>query len=295
MARTADVLGQKKVAAECWARAARVTAVIEDRLYDAARGSYALDIRPDGSPTWTETALQAVPLFLGSGNPVRARAYLERLGSKTFSSRWGVRLLPTGDPLFSPRGYHAGTVWPLFTGWAALAEYKAGLGEAAFAHLTANADLASARQRGAFDEALDGLEERSAGVCPDQAWSAAMVVLPFVEGLLGVEADAPAGRLAIRPQLPAAWARLEVEGLRCGESAYDLEIQRRDEVLSITLRRTLGPGLLVTLAPWFPSLPRRVEVDGQAVKPETSGWGVGLRCSVALEAAAEHEVRFVLK
>ena len=295
MARTAEALGYKKVAAECWARAARVTAVIEDRFYDAARGSYALDIRPDGTPTWTETALQAVPLFLGSANPVRARAYLERLGGKTFTTRWGVRLVPTGDPLFSQRGYRAGTVWPLFTGWAALAEYKAGLGEAAFAHLTANADLASARQRGAFDEALDGLEERAAGVCPDEAWSAAMVVLPFVEGLLGVEADAPAGRLAIRPQLPAAWARLEVEGLRCGESAYDLEIQRRDEGLSITLRRTLGPGLLVTLAPWFRSLPLRVEVDGEAVKPETSGWGVGLRCAVALEVAAEHEVRYVLK
>ncbi|MGA2383002.1 MAG: GH116 family glycosyl hydrolase [Gemmatimonadales bacterium] len=295
LARTAEVLEHKKFAAECWARAARVTAVIEDRFYDAERGSYALDIRPDGTPTWTETALQAVPLFLGSANPVRARAYLERLGGKTFNSRWGVRLVPTGDPLFSRQGYHAGTVWPLFTGWAALAEYKAGLGEAGFAHLTTNADLASARQRGAFDEALDGLEEQPAGVCPDQAWSAGMVVLPFVEGLLGVEPDAPGGRLAIRPQLPSAWARLEAEGLRCGESAYDLKIQRRDDGFSIALRRTLGPGLFVTLAPWCPTLPLRVEVDGEAVKPDTTGWGSGLRCAVSLEAAGEHEVRFVLK
>ena len=44
---------------------------------------------------------------------------------------------------------------------------------------------------------LHGLEERSVGGCPDRAWSAAMVVLPFVEGLLGVEPDAPAGRLTI--------------------------------------------------------------------------------------------------
>ncbi len=295
LARTAEVLGQGRVAAECWARAARVTTVIEDRFYDAKRGSYALDLRPDGNPTWTETALQAVPILLGSANPIRAKPYLERLGGKEFSSRWGVRMLPTSDPLFAPQGYHSGTVWPLFTGWASLAEYPAGLGEAGFAHLTANADLASARQRGAFDEALQGLEQLPAGVCPDQAWSAGMVVLPFVEGLLGVDADAPAGRLAVGPQLPAAWARLEVGGLRCGESAYDLKIQRRDDGLSIALRRTLGPGLFVTLAPWCPTLPVRVEVDGEVVKSDTTGWGSGLRCAVSLEAAGEHEVRFVLK
>ena len=295
LARTAEVLGHGRIAAECWARAARVVAVIEDRFYDGARGSYALDLRPDGTPTWTQTALQAVPLLLGAANPIRAKRYLEQLAGAEFSARWGVRMLPTTDPLFSQQGHHSGSVWPVFTGWAALAEYRAGLGEAGFAHLTANADLASARQRGAFDEALHGLEERPAGVCADQAWSAGMVVLPFVEGLLGVEADAPAGRLTVKPQLPAAWARLEVGGLRCGESAYDLKIQRRDEGLLIGLRRTLGPGLFVTLAPWCPTLPLRVEVDGEVVKPEATGWGAGLRCAVSLEAASEHEVRFVLK
>lgn len=295
LARTAEVLGQGRFAAECWARAARVTALIESRFFDAARGSYALDLKPDDSLTWTETALQAVPLFLSSANPVRARRYLERLGGTEFSARWGVRMLPVGDALFSQLGYHSGSVWPLFTGWAALAEYRAGLGEAGFAHLTANADLAYVRQRGAFDEALHGLQERAAGVCPDQAWSAGMVVLPMVEGLLGVEADAPTGRIAIRPQLPAAWSKLEVLGLRCGESAYDLKMMRRDDGFTLALRRTLGPGLWVTLAPWCPTLPIRVEVDGEEVRPEVGGWGTGLRCAVSLEAASEHEVRYVLK
>jgi hypothetical protein len=295
LARTAEVLGHGRVAADCWARAARVTGVIEDRFYDATRGGYALDQRADGTFTWTETAMQAVPLALRAANPVRAKRYLERLSGPDFSTPWGVRMLPPTDPLYSQSGYHAGSVWPLFTGWAALAEYRAGLGEAGFSHLSVNADLAYSRQRGAFDEALHGTEERAAGVCPDQAWSAAMVVLPLVEGLLGVEADAPARRLSIRPQLPAAWSRLEVLGLRCGESAYDLKLHRRDDGLSIALRRTLGPGLWVTVAPWFAALPVRVEVDGEEVRPEVTGWGGGLRCAVSLEAAGEHEVRYVLK
>jgi hypothetical protein len=294
LARSAEVLGHERLAAECWARAARVTSAIEDRFYDPRRGCYALDLREDGTITWTQTALHAVPLALGAANPVRARRFLEQLATPEFSAGWGVRMLSITDPLFSHAGYHSGAVWPLYTGWASLATYRAGLGEAGFMHLRANADLAYQRQRGAFDEALDGLEERSAGACPDQAWSAGMVLLPFVEGLLGVEVDAPARRLTIAPQLPAAWHRLEALGLRCGESVYDLSIERNGAGLVIALQRTLGPALFVTVAPWCPILPVKVLADGNDVRPDIGGWGAGLRCAVSLSAAGEHEVRYVL-
>jgi hypothetical protein len=295
LAATAEALGQGRFAADCWARAARATAAIEDRFYDAERGCYALELAADGTPSWTQSALHAVPLLLGSANPVRARSLLEALGGDAFSARWGVRMLPTTDPQFRAAGRVTGTVWPLLTGWAALAEYRAGLGEPGFRHLRANADLAYSRQRGAFDEALDGLEEHAAAGCPDRAWSAGMVVLPLVEGLLGVEPEAPAGRLTVAPQLPEAWDRLEVLGLRCADSAYDLRFQRRDGALVVALRRTLGPGLTVVLAPWVPGVPSQVEVDGREVHPEVTGWGAGVRCAVTLDAAAEHEVRFIMK
>jgi hypothetical protein len=295
IARAAEALGQGRFAAECWAHAARATAAIEDRFYDAGRGGYAQELHADGTPSWAQSALHAVPLWLGSANPVRAKHLLEALGGDAFSARWGVRILPVTDPQFAPVGRETGAVWPLCTGWAALAEYRAGLAEPAFRHLRANADLAYSRQRGAFDEALDGLEERAAAGCPDRAWSAAMVVLPLVEGLLGVEPDATAGRITVAPQLPQAWTRLEVLGLRCADSAYDLRLQRRHGALSVAVHRTLGPGLAVTLAPWLPTLPRKVQVDGQEVSPEVTGWGEGLRCAVTLEAAAHQEVLYVLK
>jgi glycogen debranching enzyme len=295
LARSAEVLGHERLAAECWARAARVTDAIEDRFYDGRRGCYALDLRDDGTVTWTQTALQAVPLALGAANPVRAKRFLEQLASPAFSAAWGVRMLPVTDPLFAQAGYHSGTVWPLYTGWAALAAYRTGSGEAGFVHLRSNVDLAYQRERGAFDEALDGLEERFAGACPNQAWSAAMVLLPFVEGLLGVEADAPARQLTVAPQLPPDWRRLEAVGLRCGDSVYDLRIERGGEGLVVGLRRTLGPALRVTVAPWCPALPVRVCADGDDVRTDVSGWGAGLRCAISLEAGGEHEVRFVLK
>ena len=295
LAGAATVLGHGRLAADCWARAARVTQAIESRLYDASRGAYALELRADGTPIWTQTAAHAVPLLLGATNPFRARRFLEDLGGPGFSAPWGVRFLPRGDPRFAPTGALTGAVSPLFTGWAALAEYRAGLPEPAFRHLRANAALAPQRARGAFDELLHGLEERAVGGCPDRAWSAAMVVLPFVEGLLGVEPDAPAGRLTLAPQLPEQWSRLEVLGLRCGESAYDFVFHRRDGEITAALRRTLGPGLWISVAPRLPALPTLVEADGEVVRPEVSGWGAGFRCAVSLEAAAQHEVVFRMR
>ena len=295
VARAAEVVGKDRVAAECWARAARVTAAIEDRFYDAERGVYARELLADGTPSGTGSAVTAVALLLGSANPVHAKAFLQALGGEEFSARWGVRMTPVTEPGFAPEARDRGAVWPLATGWAALAEYRAGLGDCAFRHLRANADLAFARQRGAFDEVLHGLEERAVEGCPDHACSAAMVVLPLVEGLLGAEPDAAAGRVTVAPRMPQGWSRLEVLGLRCADTAYDLRLQRRDGALFVAASRTQGPGLALTVAPWLSTLPERVELDGREVRPEVTGWGAGFRCAVAMAAGDGGEVRYFLK
>ena len=293
MARAAEAMGKARFAADCWTRAARAGATIEREFFREDEGRYALDQRPGGAMSWTQTALTSVPILLGAANPVRAKRFFDELAGARFSTRWGVRLLPTDDPHFDPAGHQAGTVWPLFTGWAALAEYRAGRGEAGFRHLAANVRLAFARQGGAFDEALHGLEERTVGVCPDQAGSAAMVIAPLVEGLLGVHPDAPGGRLTIAPQLPEAWDRLDVVGLRCGETVYDVKLRRRKGQLDIALRRTVGLPLRITVAPWLAAAPLRALVDGEEVKPELEAWGSGTRAAVSFEAREEHEVRYM--
>jgi len=293
LARAAEVLGEARFAADCWARAARAGDAIERGFYVEAKGVYALDRMPDGTLRWTASALMSVPVLLGAANPVRAKRFLDALAADRISARWGVRLLPVNDPRFNPAGDNAGAVWPLFTGWAALAEYRAGRGEAAFRHLAANVRLAFARQGGAFDQALHGLEERAAGACPDHAASAAMVIAPLVEGLLGVVPDAPHGRLTIAPQLPEVWDRLEVLGLRCGETVCDLKLRKRSGMLSLAIRRTQGPPLRVTVAPLFAAAPSAVEVDGEVLAPEISAWGSGMCCSVSFEAQGEHEVTYV--
>jgi glycogen debranching enzyme len=294
LASVADALGNPRLHAECAARAARAGAAIEDRFYDADRHAYALDLRAGGTKTMKDTALAAVPVLLRAVNPLRSRGVLDALGTERFSAPWGVRLLPVDDPLFDKTGYHQGSVWPLFTGWASLAEYATGRGEAAYAHLLANARLAFARQKGAFDEALHGTEERGAGVCADQAWSAAMVIQPLVEGLLGVEPDAASERLLIAPQLPAGWDALGVAGLRCGGSVYDLRMRRRGQDLQIDLRRTAGEPLWLTLAPWLPAVPAAAHLDDHEVQLSLQAWGEGVRAGVSFQATSEHSLRVQL-
>ena len=294
LARVAEALGNPRMQAECSARAARAGTAIEGLFYDPERRTYALDLRAGGTCTWRDTALLAVPLLLRAVNPLHAKQFLEELAGESFSAPWGVRMLPADDPLFLPSGYHQGAVWPLFTGWAALAEYATGRGEAGFTHLRANALLAFARQKGAFDEVLHGLEEKAAGVCGNQAWSASMVIQPLVEGLLGVEPDAPFERLVIAPQLPADWNSLDVAGVRCGATTYDLRLRRRGRDLSIGIRRVAGPPLWVCLAPRLEAVPVSVLLDDHAVRASLTAWGDGVRAAVSFQATAKHDLRVAL-
>ncbi|HEX5631773.1 MAG TPA: glycosyl hydrolase family 65 protein, partial [Gemmatimonadales bacterium] len=151
---------------------------------------------------------------------------LDHLASPSYSTPWGVRLIDRASPAYRPRGYHAGAVWPLFTGWVALAEFRCWRAEAGLAHLLAVASCSAQRTRGAFDEVLDGDTGEGAGICPDQAWSAAMVIAPVVHGLLGMRPRAAEQRCAFAPRWPPGWSAATFRRLRVGGSRFTLEARR---------------------------------------------------------------------
>ncbi len=243
LAPVAAARGDAAFAAELRERAARARGAIATRFRTDA--GWALGLEADGRPRVHRTAMLAVPLLLGAVAPESAEAWFDAVAGPGFSAPWGVRMIPTDDDLFEPAGYHRGTVWPLYTGWASLAEWRAGRQPAALSHLLANARLHRERARGAFDEVLHGLERRGAGICPDQAWSAAMVVLPVVAGLFGVTPDAlaPAARLA--PWLPPEWNEMALRGVRIGATTLDLRVRRRPGGTLLGVERRHGPSLRI--------------------------------------------------
>ena len=95
-----------------------------------------------------------------------------------------------------------------------------------------------------------------------------------MEGLLGAEPDAAAGRITVAPQLPEAWTRLEVLGLRCADSAYDLTLQRRDGALAIALRRLdEAEQKIVAVKKWTPRLKNEIMTYRGGVQRLPAGAG----------------------
>ncbi|MGH7539082.1 MAG: MGH1-like glycoside hydrolase domain-containing protein [Gemmatimonadales bacterium] len=283
-------LGRAGMADELAERAARGRAQIAKRFRTG--DGYALGLLADGTPQRQRTALTAVALLLDAVDPAPATAWFDAIESPEFSTPWGVRLLSRRDALYSPTGYHSGAVWPLYTGWVSLAEYAGHRGDQAYAHIIANAFLPFQRGQGMFDGVLNGDTEEAVGVCPDQAWSAAMLVTPLIEGMLGARPDAMAAQLSLAPHLPKRWSSCEWRGLYVGLTSLDVRVSSQPDRVTVALRRTAGGRLAVTVSPALPPGRTATEarVDDTALVP-LSVERMGCRhAEVRLELSDEHEV-----
>ncbi|MGH7150280.1 MAG: amylo-alpha-1,6-glucosidase, partial [Planctomycetota bacterium] len=218
----AAATGEPAVAARCSRESDRVRALLAERFFDARTGRFAFAIRADGSPDFAPTVEPAVAALFGLLDPERAGAFLEEVSGPRYTTPWGVRFLPNDHPHYDPRGPHNGSVWPLFTGWVSLAEYRHHRPEAGFSRLRSNLGLLRKGALGCIPEALDGDTGELAGVCPHRAGSHALTVSSLLEGMLGLATDAPADRLVVAPHLPGEWRSLALKGLSLGDHEVDL-------------------------------------------------------------------------
>ncbi len=250
-ARLAEWLGDRDVAAGCHRDFLRVREALNRDFFDPSRGTFHLGRFRDGSFNPELTALAAVPILFGLADREKAESTLARLAGHDFTTDWGMRLVSQGSPHFDPNGYHLGSVWPLFTGWVSLAEYRAHRPAQAFAHLMMNLLQFRHFGRGFVDEVLHGTRYAPAGVCPHQAWSETMVLEPLLEGLLGFEPDATTGHVGLTPHLPPHLETFRVRALRVGGRRFDFEATRTPGRLEIRLRLLEGAPLRVRLDPGF--------------------------------------------
>jgi hypothetical protein len=134
-------------------------------------------------------------------------------------------------------------------------------------------------------------------MCGDQAWSAALLVLPIVEGLLGARPDALGGRLTLSPHLPPSWPACEWRGLRMGATSLDVRVRSEPDRITIGLARTGGPPVGITVAPALPDGREAGEarVDEVALAPRVSGRAGCRHAAVTLDASGTHEVEVWLR
>jgi glycogen debranching enzyme len=241
---TAHAVGDRDLAERVTGFRRRAEAGLE-HLRDPRTGRLALHRTRDGRLATDLTALSAVPIALGVDTSPSADEILGALAEPRFTASWGLRMLPTDDPRHDPAAYHAGTVWPLFSGWAALADARRGAVDRAWARVRSIAMPTPDGCKGGFAEVLHGETGRLAGVCSNQAWSAAMLVTPVITGLLGVRPDAMSASCALHPRVPLGVTHVAVDRLRIGDRQLALVCQRLGDGVELQLGAPLdNPGVL---------------------------------------------------
>lgn len=287
---TGDTASEARYRAE-----AKIVNGIINRDFWNEKGYFNYGKRRDGSFTDECIVLTTVPVYMGVTDPERSFRMVKDFASGRYSADWGVRMIDDSHSVFNPSAYHFGSVWPLFTGWTALAEYEVGRYNQGFSHFMSSLlNYRGATSRGRVPEVINGLLFKSSGVTTHQCWSETMVLQPVVEGMLGFVPDAPQRRMTLAPRLPFHWNMLQVKNLRMADAsvAFDMKKEKGKAVytfttshpLTVSFRPAFAPGTEIT----------HVLVNGKAAQwaPANNAEYVNLAMEVPLDGTITVEIAY---
>ncbi len=253
-AQIAQMLGNAAESDAANKRARDVAAKIENEYYDPQKGCYAFATNPAGSPNGpvdrTTTVYPALAWWSKSPTGRSALAHggecLKQFAEHTLNTDWGLRDVSNQEKIYDGMSYHQGSVWPLFTGWAAVAEYRGNQPLAGYQMLKENANLTWAQDLGADTELLSGNFFVPFGrSTTHQLWSSAMVITPVLGGLFGIDIDAQAKTITLNPHLPANWDHAEIRNLRVGSGVVSLSFAQAKGQTTVSIEGTAQPGIHV--------------------------------------------------
>jgi glycogen debranching enzyme len=245
-------LGKSEIARRWGREATSVKKVTQKDFWNIRTGRFNFGKMADGTYRTEKTALTTPGIYFGMASEAQANQCLTAFAANDFSTDWGVRIIGKGDPLYNPTGYHYGSVWPLFTGWASLAEFVSGRALQGFQHLYSNVGLFRPFAAGYTQEVLNGECLQQAGVCPHQAWSETMVLQPMLEGMLGLKIDSLKRRLILRPYFPPQWRTAEIRHIPVAGELLELRMERTKGQTLFRFRSSGPHPILVQLQPYLP-------------------------------------------
>ena len=233
---------------------------------------YALDV--NGKLIDRPSVLGTVPMWFGLLDSQRAQPFLNILAAPDQQADWGTRIISERDPLYDPSGYHFGSIWPLFTGWASVAEYRYHRTSPAYLNLRANAQLAFDGTLGRSTEVLSGrYYTQAVPSTPHQIWSSAMVISPILRGMMGLSVDAFNSTVHFAPHVPPTWNDFAVQNVAVGAdsgtpgTSLTLTYHRTADEILLQVQRHGTKPVQLEFAPGF-SLRAKIlsaEVNGRAV------------------------------
>ncbi len=241
--------------------------IINKEFWNKTNQFFAYGKNRNGTFRTEATVLPAVPLYFKTADPEKAKECLKQFAGNSFSTNWGTRIVRDDSPYFKPTGYHYGSVWPLFTGWTALAEYAYGNYPQGFSHLMNNLNIYRNWGLGFVEEVMNGAEYKPSGVCAHQCWSETMVLQPAIEGMLGIDIRAQENKVILSPRLPADWDTLDVRNIRMEDKRLGFNFHRKGGNYTYDFLLSGGSGIELEFLAVLPAgaFVQRVTIDNAEI------------------------------
>jgi glycogen debranching enzyme len=238
----AGLVGKDDVKRELAAEFERKKPALDLAFWSPEAKSYAFALNQNNQRVDEASVLSTVPMWFGLSDAAHAEEMITRLADADHETDWGMRIISSRSKVYDGSGYHFGAVWPLFTGWASVGEYRYHREIPAYSNLRANALMGVDGSLGHFAEVLSG--DYYAGFStssPHQIWSAAMVVSPMLRGLFGLQTDTENHQITLAPHVPADWTSFALRNVHLGQLNQDqinVDFRYRKTPGSITLETT---------------------------------------------------------
>ncbi len=232
--------------------------LLNQAFWSQESGNYAFALDTNNQKVVEPSVLATVPMWFGLLDQQKASSMLNQLSSPDHETDWGMRIISDRASRYDAGGYHYGSVWPLFTGWASVGEYRYHHAFPAYSNLRSNALLALDGSVGHVAEVLSGDYYQPLSTnSPHQIWSAAMVISPLLRGLFGLQTDAAQHKVILAPHIPAGWTTFAIRHVSAGDATLDFVYRKTLDEISLQIESNAEASL-----EFSPALSTRARILG---------------------------------
>jgi glycogen debranching enzyme len=256
MAEVYDELDNKRRANALRKKAAMLFKRFNKEFWDEKSSFYAYALDGDKKKVLSVASNVGQCLWSGIITPERAALVVKRLMQKDMWSGWGIRTLSSDHPSFNPYNYQTGAVWPHDNSLIAMGMRRYGFAAEAAAVARDVSGAASHFLLNQLPELYAGLQRdptsfpvQYLGANVPQAWAAGAPFM-LLQAMLGLQQDAPRGKLYVDPALPDWLPDVTLTDLRLGRRRFDIRFWRngQDTLFEVTKgkhdaieRRSIAP------------------------------------------------------
>jgi glycogen debranching enzyme len=206
--------------------------------------TYALALDGVKKPCRVRSSNAGHALFAGIASPERAQRVCAGLLDGNFFAGWGIRTLAASQARYNPMSYHNGSIWPHDNAIIALGFNRYGFKDGILRIISGMFSASNYIDLGRLPELLCGFARQPRTgptlypvACAPQAWATAT---PFalIQAALGLDFDYWRREIRLtRPRLPDFLDQLRLQGVRLGDKAADLRIDRHESLVSVHVPR----------------------------------------------------------